>query len=264
METAVIVIPYHKKEITPQEEISFKQLRKYLGHFEKVIIGPEGLNISQPDCKIMRFSQDFFVDKLSYSRLMLSKPFYESFLDYRYILIYQLDCLVFSDQLLAWCDEGFDYIGAPWLKDKDNPQAGFSRVGNGGFSLRKVESFLRILNHKGYYYHPREYWRIYFQNKPLSYQLIPGLPQTLTKFYKPINSLDWYLPKYNTHEDFFWSDQARRLDPGFKVAPVEKGLSFSFERAPEYCYIQNHHQLPFGCHAWVRYDQKFWEPFIQQ
>jgi small ligand-binding sensory domain FIST len=29
-----------------------------------------------------------------------------------------MDCLVFSDQLLAWCNRGYDYVGAPWFKSQ--------------------------------------------------------------------------------------------------------------------------------------------------
>jgi hypothetical protein len=24
----------------------------------------------------------------------------------------------------------------------------------------------------------------------------------------------------------------------------------------------NNHRLPFGCHAWPRYDRMFWEPYL--
>jgi hypothetical protein len=37
---------------------------------------------------------------------------------------------------------------------------------------------------------------------------------------------------------------------------------FSFEVAPRYCFKMNRERLPFGCHAWSKYDQEFWEPFL--
>ncbi len=65
---------------------------------------------------------------------MLSPTFYDAFQAYRYVLIYQLDALVFSDRLTEWCEMDWDYVGAPWLKCADSPWVGASRVGNGGFS----------------------------------------------------------------------------------------------------------------------------------
>jgi hypothetical protein len=41
---------------------------------------------------------------------------------------------------------GYDYIGPPWIQGPDLPWLKESGVGNGGFSLRKVESFLKLLN----------------------------------------------------------------------------------------------------------------------
>ena len=57
-----------------------------------------------------------FVDRVAYNRLMMSEQFYRAFEGYEYILIYQLDCLVFSNALEEWCRKGYDYIGAPWFE----------------------------------------------------------------------------------------------------------------------------------------------------
>ena len=35
------------------------------------------------------------------------------------MLIYQLDAFVFQDDLAYWCQQNYDYIGAPWLRDRD-------------------------------------------------------------------------------------------------------------------------------------------------
>src|ERR1044071_9510110 len=86
----------------------------------------------------------------------MSEPFYRAFEEYDYILIYQLDCLVFSNALEAWCHKGYDYIGAPWFERwhqlrsersayPDEIVEGFGAVGNGGFSLRNVRAALDVL-----------------------------------------------------------------------------------------------------------------------
>ncbi len=74
--------------------------------------------------------------------------------------------------------------------------------------------------------------------------------------------IGWYAGRYSLNEDRFWSDRARLFDPGFRIAPVATALSFAFERAPRHCYAANGGRLPFGCHAWPRWDRAFWEPHL--
>ena len=80
-----------------------------------------------------------------YNELLLSENFYTTFSAFKYILIYQPDSYVFRDELMEWCKEGYDYIGAPWLEDNDE-QIKLNGVGNGGFSLRNIEKFLYIFS----------------------------------------------------------------------------------------------------------------------
>ena len=42
----------------------------------------------------------------------MKEKFYRAFADYEYILIYQLDCLVFASSLEEWCGKGWDYVGS--------------------------------------------------------------------------------------------------------------------------------------------------------
>jgi hypothetical protein len=59
------------------------------------------------------------------------------------------------------------------------------------------------------------------------------------------------------YEDLFWSFIAPRLNPAFSVAPPEIAIDFAWELHPRAQY-QQRGQLPFGCHAWQRYDRAFW------
>ena len=79
---------------------------------------------------------------------MLTRQFYEKFLNFDYILIYQTDAFIFVDKLDEWCTKGFSYVGAPWFKDFTPPYCTneLQFVGNGGFSLRKVPHFIKVLN----------------------------------------------------------------------------------------------------------------------
>ena len=49
----------------------------------------------------------------------------------------------------------------------------------------------------------------------------------------------------------------------FKVAEPKVALQFSFEVNPSLLYEMNNQQLPFGCHAFEKYEyETFWKNFI--
>jgi hypothetical protein len=264
---AVVVPGYQRAQFTSDEEISFRHLEHFLGRYDKFLVVPQSLAIERPGFHIQRFADSYFGSALANNRLMLSSSFYQTFRNYDYILIYHLDALVFSDHLLEWCAAGWDYIGAPWLQSADSPWVGTSRVGNGGLSLRRVGSFLRVLSSDKYWIDPEHYWQRISLGQPWYTSGVRRLKKWL-KYIHRFNSVKrevelWPLHQDGTkNEDHFWSDRAEYYDPQFKVAPFEVGLRFAFEVAPRYCFQINQHSLPFGCHAWPRYDRSFWEPYL--
>ena len=165
-----VVIPVYKSYFGELEEKSFLQCVKVLGNYEVVLVQPEGLDSSYITKKfdaitVESFPKHYFQNIEFYNELMLSPLFYERFLDSEYILIYQLDAFVFKDELTEWCQKGYDYIGAPWIaslnksilakffnfvatkfrtKKKNGREQTFFKVGNGGFSIRKVVSHYSI------------------------------------------------------------------------------------------------------------------------
>src|SRR5450755_6762 len=86
-----IVTPLYRFPLTPDEEISIRHLRHYLGRFDRYAIGPKTLPPDLADFRLKRFPQRFFKNILSYSNLLVTKEFYRAFADYEYILIYQTD-----------------------------------------------------------------------------------------------------------------------------------------------------------------------------
>ncbi|ULA69273.1 MAG: hypothetical protein LZF62_420013 [Nitrospira sp.] len=263
-----VVVPMHNRStLTVDEEISFRHLTHYLGSYDKYLVVPDSLQVSLPGCALKRFGMEYFGSAIANTRLLLSEHFYRSFSEYQYILIYHLDALVFSDQLTAWCDAGLDYIGPPWIPCADSPWVKESRVGNGGLSLRRIDSFLKVFQSNVYWMDPEGYWKEKYAGMP-AYLRWLNTPKRLMKRLPRFNSVrlemsQWHLrPDGTKNEDHFWSDRAKHYVPDFKVASVEDGLRFAFEVAPRLCYDMNHGQLPFGCHAWPRYDRGFWEPHL--
>lgn len=155
MKQCVIAIPVYKKNANEWEKASLKRCREILGAHQIIAFAPDRLCLSEYEGFdfIERFSDSYFKDLGSYSNLMLSSKFYRRFDKYEYMLIYQPDCWVFNDQLYFWCGKGYDYIGAPFFNTgnyhswKYNLIPGLrkftAKVGNGGLTLRKVESHIR-------------------------------------------------------------------------------------------------------------------------
>lgn len=226
MKKVAITVPIYKPFLTKYEEISYKQLFKVLGKYDVYFIIPRGLklqfDIFNASCAI--FDSEFFLSTETYSQLLLTKDFYYRFFDYEYILIYQLDALVFEDKLVEFCEMGFDYIGAPWLSGfSDYLRNGMKvlHVGNGGLSLRNIRHCLQALE----------------ENKDL-------------------------LREYSgRNEDAFFSSCDSNI---FKVAPMEIAIRFSFEREVKRCFDLNGKKLPFGCHAWEKYNRTFWITVLEK
>lgn len=172
-----IVIPIYKENPGDKELLSLKQCCKILGRYSIRLVAPMNLNTNIYDsvCEniidysIERFNDCFFENVSGYNKLLLSPEFYRRFEHSEYILIYQLDAYVFRDELEYWCNRGYDYIGAPWYFKGANKWAHDKEftaflpfrsryryifkifywkdrmVGNGGFSLRRVQKHLETV-----------------------------------------------------------------------------------------------------------------------
>ena len=235
--TVAIVVPVYKSTLSWNEQVSWNRCKEVFKENDIIIVHPEGLDISQYAEGMSRsiaIPAKYFKTVHTYSHLMCLPFFYKYFLSYKYILLYQLDTFVFENNLDEWCKSGIDYVGAPWIKagwiEKLKAKIPFIDkiiypVGNGGLSLRKVKKF---------YY--------------ASIYLFP-----LTVIWKR----KW-------HEDFFWATAGKRLVPGFKIPTVETALKFAFEENPEKLYELNGKNLPFGCHAWEKFNPEFWKPHFKK
>ena len=256
-----VIIPFYKDDLSQYESIALEQCFKVLGGHTIIAIKPERLILPDsvtkyPFLSIVSFNDSFFADVQGYNRLMLSAEFYSAFIDYEFVLIHQLDAFVFKDDLLDWCNRGFDYIGAPWIQPHPFPdliktvkskiqyylhtrfnvlEDGIPstkqfeyKVGNGGFSLRRTKIFHeiclkqadKIQEYTGHQHH-----------------------------------------RYN--EDAFWSIEVNRKRKILSIPNYKTGVRFAFEFYPNHALKINHSQLPFGCHAWdLQLD--FWRPVFKE
>lgn len=121
---AIVVIPVYKPIAGRNEEISLRQCTNVLSKHPICIVTYKGLDtgwyenllkMSGTGFSIEYFDAAYFRDTSGYSALLTCYEFYRRFSDYNYMLIYQPDAYVFSDELDYWCRQGYDYIGAPWF-----------------------------------------------------------------------------------------------------------------------------------------------------
>ncbi|MFR9578686.1 MAG: DUF5672 family protein [Rikenellaceae bacterium] len=258
MQRVIVVIPLYQQKLP---ELELKLLLNNLDVLKNhpiALLMPESLALDgmreQFDVdkyNIVRISDEWLGRKngiAGYNRMMLSEEFYSIFSDYEYMLVCQTDAVVFRDELLEWCDKGYDYIGAPWPKKKIysnrfisaylaardqfrgmvgrsiQRQDLFNKVGNGGFSLRRVAKSIEIC---------REY------------------KDKIDEFCNREHTL------YN--EDVFWAI----IPEDMKYPTLTEALKFSIDIKPEYCFELAGHKLPFGVHGltYKKY-HKFWIEII--
>jgi len=233
-----VVIPIYKTTLLNFEIQSLNRCVEILGQHSIVFFHPESLDVSTInfDGRISseKFPDHYFKSVFGYNRLMLTASFYERFSHSKFILIYQLDAYVFKDELLYWCSKDYDYIGAPWIatpnkgfkkvlslfdsKKKKARSEIFYKVGNGGFSLRKVST--HISNSK---------------------KMKSVIEQNLSR------SKD----DFRIMEDVFWSSIPEH-DSSFLIPDYKEGLQFAFDRKPELALKLNNNKLPFGCHGFEK------------
>lgn len=263
----VLVMTYREK-LSHLERISLKQCLSVLSAHPIAIVKPNYLDISQwadvdANIGIEEFDDRYFINVGTYSRLLLSKEFYKRFEQYEYILIHQLDAFVFRDELLAWCETGYDYIGAPWFEgfSHANTKANFIAGGNGGFSLRKVSTHLKVLQSFSYINRPAENWKLRVEQRPSGKNLFVEFAGFLLDMTVRNNTFH-ALNSFKGYEDQFWCLVAARNFGWFKIPDHLTEMKFAMEMQPARLYELNDRKLPFGCHAWWKYQFDFWKPFI--
>jgi len=245
----IIVIPIYKTDLPESDLMSLKRTLHILRNHPFAIACPESLDLGPlsgllptVNYREERFKNHYFAGIEGYNSLMLSEEFYQRFSDFEYILLCQTDVFVFKDNLLKWCNKGYDYVGAPWLGSKRTPLSKFLmkltnmmgkkkkgdrhyfKVGNGGFSLRNVAMMLRILEDN----------------------------------------------KKNKHdemgtEDIYFSLVAPRYIPEMKIPDYREAVDFCIDRKPEMAVEINGGKVPFACHGFNKPKvSDFWKPRIDK
>jgi len=252
--TCIIVIPIYK-EFEQLELTELASIKRAIQVFNKrniCFVGPQRLNVSpylefasifSINILAKKLADDFFKNIDGYNQLLLSHIFYDTFSDFNYLLIYQPDCWVFKDELDMWCHKNYDFIGAPWIND-DNL---YKVINNNKKQLFELVIYLQ--KNLGL----KKDWRV--GNGGFSLHKISSSKRALKIFKKQ-------LVNFRANEDMFWGIYVPLVLPFFKVPDVDEAMKFAFEMNPEQFYELNKRKLPFGCHAWHKYNFNFWKQWI--
>jgi hypothetical protein len=232
-----VIVPQYKEELSDDDAISLRHLLTHLGERERYVVVPESLRNPLEGFRVLRYPDRFFTGRARFGTLLMRSGFYRNFASYEHVLVHHLDALVLSDRLDEFCAGAYDYVGAPWI------DAGWIEgpaVGNGGFSLRRVEACLKVLESRRYALGGPEWnWRAIGPRQRGAIRYRRG-----------------------GHCDIFWSFDAPKRHPEFRIAPVEAALRFAWELRPRVCLELAGGELPFGCHGWTRSSREFWEPHL--
>jgi hypothetical protein len=267
--SAAVVLPTHKAQPDADELTSLEQAVRVLARHPLHLVVPGELDVSAytarfPSLVVTRVPEHFFGSIAAHNHMLLSPQFYELFAAYDFVLVHHLDALAFSDELEHWCDRGYDYVGPPWFEgfDRATPDAPMIGVGNGGFSLRRVSSFLHLT-------------RLLAAQERSVVARLPGkvrlvLRRTLLPAARRLRVPQRVYERlfasicagFPGNEDLFWGLRVPVDVPGFRVIGAREAVAFAFENHPRRLYEMNGRSLPFGCHGWPRYDRGFWQSFL--
>lgn len=265
-QAVTVVIPLYRNNLSDIELWAVQRNLLVLSPERDIaVVCPNDLDLSPLDellritagrCRVERFSPEFFKGRHGYNQLMLSRDLYSRFRESQFILICQTDVALFHDNLDYWCSLDYDYIGAPWLPARSEVEGwnvakrasyilrrGWARlrggfhpvmlkwkVGNGGFSLRRVDTMLRVLDQ-----HPNEM------------SLIAKDSSHTANF-----------------EDVVWSVRVNELWPGsVRVPDASTAAHFAIEGHPEMAMKLTGGELPIGTHAFYRRrNRHFWSKHL--
>ncbi len=255
----VVVIPIYRNFFDKHELQSLRSVKQQLCTYDIVFVAPKKLNVFFLreidlgfDYKVEFFEDYFFTSVDTYSHLLMKAEFYKRFISYDYMLICQTDAYVFRNELEEWVQKNYDYIGAPWL-DSENKYGYHSirklynnikkffglkyrgyehinRVGNGGFSLRKIQRFYEICLKE------EEQVEVFVNTKePIAFKV----------------------------EDMFWSFYIpSKYD--FNIPDYQTAAHFCLDRKPNVGMKITQQKLPFACHGFNKKGvHKFWSKYIK-
>lgn len=257
-----IIIPVYKDVIDKFEQASLQKCCLTLDKYEIFLVTHDAVILKEyleicPKAKVKYFNKKYFNNIEGYNKLMLNLNFYKAFLNFEYIMIYQLDALILKNDIEEWLDKEYDYIGAPW---KSITSSGIcdnlTQSGNGGLSLRKVKSFVSVL---------RTFNTIYTFSYLLNRAISTKKPIQVLKavlYFLFSNNFYYRLNNFDKNEDLFWGIIVPRKVKTFKIPNPKVAANFSIDTDVQYWLSMIQPKLPTGIHAFNK-NIRIWDKHIE-
>ena len=276
----VVVIPIYKHHLNDYEWISLKSIvTKLIAHQVCILTT---VSILKDVRRVLQFrlgaiAQAFIfhiVDDCwlasvgSYNHLMLSPFFYDFYQHFSHILLVQLDAYVFRDELLYWCSQPWDYIGAPIYLEGAPYGVDFCQcIGAGGFSLRRIDGFRSAFASNPVVYrwhHLKDRWKNFNARGKafLLYRYLQLLVFAESHLLQESNGL---FNLVGVNEDVVFGKYLPGEVSAFQVPSALIANAFAIDRFVSESLSSLGH-LPFGTHAWWTNpaNLKAWQAYIPE
>lgn len=256
-----VVIPLYRTALSEIERWALERNLSLLKPERDIaVVCPEGLDLSPLEsvlgiaagrCRVERFNPQFFAGRVGYNRLMLSTELYTRFARSRYVLILQTDVVLFADELDRWCAAGYDYIGAPWLPARGEVE-GWNVLARASYALRRRLSRLR-----GGFSPMQLKWKV--GNGGFSLRRVEAMLDVATRHRAEIDDLDHN--RVENFEDVVLSVRAaEQWHEPLRVPDAATAAQFAIESHPAMAMRINGGRLPMGAHAFYRRrNRAFWQ-----
>lgn len=219
----IIVVPIYQNSLTENETVAYMQLVKILGNYEICFIAPQETNNN--------FWEGKRVERFE-------SNYFESVESYSRLLLLRDFYGRFAGYkyMLIYQLDAFVFFDKILY---------FCNMGYDYYGAPWLSGLPLVSDHKMNIMH--------VGNGGFSLRNVPNTIRLLDRKKECVKNTS--LP-----EDIFFSSQS---EEGFKIAPLEVALDFSFETEVIKCFLRNNKKLPMGCHAWERYNFSFWKKYIE-
>jgi hypothetical protein len=256
MKPCMALIVRTSQDLNPLEAVSLVSLNTCYSGWKKFLVYPYSKPpiYTFPDWERIAFPDEFFGSPQRYSRLMLSRRFYDQFQGFSHVHITHLDVLAL-ERPDGYKIGDHDYVGAPWFAREDGTLV-FKGAGNGGFSIRRVDAIKDLLSSIQHVC-SSDASSSTRRHSIMTYSRICRCLKV------PVGVWASALPAVGLHEDVFFSRIASRMQLPLRVAAPVDAMRFSWETEPRWCYKLSNGKLPIGIHGWWKYDREFVEKIAQ-
>lgn len=237
-----IAIPIYTKTPSKCDKLSISSLKniKDIRDWDIFIIYPKQYDFelknnwapifSDFKYTLMALDNKWFASEKSYSKLLRSNDFWLIFKIYEYMLIFQTDGYCVECTLSDWTVKHYDFIGAPIIASNANWMK-VPAIGNGGVSLRKIQTFIDITDPNG--------------------ECMKTIKNDVDEFNKSRNYI------YDQYEDLYFCELINKywdLD----IARQDDAFNFAWDMNVDIVYEMRNHRLPCFLHAWTK-NIRFWQ-----